>query len=121
MNAVAHRWAAGSAIFLVMADQENREQQNTGWPVAGGVMGAFLTGLPDKLEPALHPNHRQFFHSIVFAAALGMCWIKLREWQPETEFDGLLRKVGMIGIGAYLVHLAVDATTAKSLPLIGKL
>lgn len=35
--------------------------------------------------------------------------------------DSLLRRVGMIGISAYLLHLAVDATTAKSLPLMGKL
>ena len=33
--------------------------------------------LPDLLEPALHPNHRQFFHGVLFAAGVSIALYKL--------------------------------------------
>jgi hypothetical protein len=34
-----------------------------------------LETVPDLIEPAIHPHHRQFFHSWLFAGALayGVC------------------------------------------------
>lgn len=73
------------------------------------------------LEPASHPNHRQFFHSLAFAGVLGMAAHKLYTWEPDNSFDEATRFVLLVGVGAYLIHLLLDAGTPKSLPLIGKL
>ena len=44
---------------------------------------------------------------------------KLHAWEPETEAEKLMRKIALVAGGAYLIHLALDFTTRKSLPLIG--
>jgi inner membrane protein len=121
MNAAAHRWTAAGATWLVLADQEAKSGHQSGWPITGGLAASCFTCLPDCIEPAIHPNHRQFFHSIAFAVALGAGLVKLHGWKPETSQGELLRKLGMVAIGGYLIHLALDATTAKSLPLVGRL
>lgn len=121
MNAAAHRITAGAAIFLVMAHQEEVVGENTAWPLAGGVAASVLTCLPDRIEPAINPNHRQFFHSLMFAVGLGYCFLKIRQLEPESKEGAIIRKIALVGIAAYLVHLALDATTAKSLPLVGRI
>ncbi len=88
-------------------------------PLLGGVTAAIFTNLPDILEPASSPNHRSIFHGLAFAVFLGTCLHRLNQWQPQTELDKLVKTVGMLAVSAYLIHLALDFTTAKSLPLIG--
>jgi len=44
----------------------------------------------------------------------------LYDWQPETDEGRFWRKAGLIGLGAYMCHLALDATTPRSLPLLGR-
>jgi membrane-bound metal-dependent hydrolase YbcI (DUF457 family) len=90
------------------------------WPFAGAGLAAVLTKLPDVLEPAVTPNHRQFFHSVAFAALVAAGWKALHDWQPETDEGRFWRKVGMIAAGAHVCHLALGATTSRSLPLIGR-
>lgn len=121
MNAAAHQLTAGAFAGFLLAKKEQKAGQSTLEPVIGGFAAAILTKLPDLLEPATSPNHRQFFHSIVFASLLGLALHKLREWQPDDPAHKFWRKAGMLAISAYLVHLALDFTTAKSLPFIGKL
>lgn len=60
MNAAAHQFTAGTLIGVFLADREQKAGKSTLEPVAGGVAAAFLTKLPDLLEPATSPNHRQF-------------------------------------------------------------
>lgn len=120
MNAVAHRVTAAVAVGAVLRHAEQLRGESTGWPIGGAGLAALLTNLPDILEPALHPNHRQFFHSLTFAALIGAGWKSAYDWKPMTEDGRFWRRVFMIGAGAYLCHLALDATTAKSLPLLGK-
>jgi inner membrane protein len=121
MNAAAHQWTAGLAVGLHLVDQEQTAGKATLQPLAGGVAASWLTRLPDLVEPATSPNHRQFFHSLVFAAGLGVTLYQLHQWDPEDSFHKLVRGLGMLAISSYLIHLALDATTTKSLPLIGKL
>ena len=90
-------------------------------PLFAGSVAAGCATLPDLLEPALHPNHRQLFHSFAFAAILGVGMYKLYQWEPQTEGQQILRRVLLLAGGAYLVHLAMDFTTPKSLPFLGKL
>lgn len=120
-NGITHQLAAavtiGSACFCAEADQ----QKTSAKPVVAAALSAVLTNLPDVLEPASRPNHRQFFHSFVCAGALGVAAHKVYKWETDNRFDETVRFVLLVGIGAYLVHLLLDAGTPKSLPLIGTL
>jgi inner membrane protein len=120
MNGAAHRLVAGAAVGLYIGKKESEAGIATLRPVAGGVAATIFTGLPDLLEPAASPNHRQFFHSVAFAALLAGGLYKLHKWEPQDSAEKFWKAVGMLAISGYLIHLALDATTAKSLPLIGK-
>ena len=77
-----------------------------------------MPSLPDLFEPAVNPNHRQLFHSVAMFGAIGYGMWKLNHWKPEDDWQRLLRVLGLVGGAAYLSHLARDAFTAKSLPMI---
>ena len=121
MNAAAHQLTAGAAVGWFLADRQQRTGQAAVHPVVGGFAASVFTKLPDLLEPATSPNHRQFFHGLGFAALLAVGLYELHQWEPQAKRDQLLKSVGMLAISGYLIHLALDATTAKSLPLVGKL
>ena len=117
-NAAAHRLGAAAIVGGVALIAENNQEESTARPlVAGGL--AYLGGtLPDILEPACHPNHRQFFHSLAFAGMVGHGVYKTWQWEPETKAQEWLRIAGIAIGGAYLVHLAMDAMTPKGLPVV---
>lgn len=119
MNGPTHRLVAGLALGALAAHVEQRDGiKPTPMPVAAGALGAFCTNLPDWLEPATSPNHRKFFHSLTFAVLVGAALKKAWDWEPETDTDKLLRFAALAATGGYLIHLALDATTKRSLPLI---
>jgi inner membrane protein len=122
MNALAHRTTAAAVLSAISFAEGHSFEPNRrlGFAMAGGTAGYALGLLPDLLEPATSPNHRQFFHSILFGAAIVGVGHKLYQWQPESDGDKILRWLGLAASAAYLVHLALDATTKKSLPLIGQ-
>jgi len=120
MNGAPHRLVAGAAVSLYMGKKEADAGVATLQPVAGGIAATIFTGLPDLLEPATSPNHRQFFHSVAFAALLAWGLYTLHKWEPQDSAEKFWKAVGMLAMSGYLIHLALDATTAKSLPLIGK-
>lgn len=70
------------------------------------ILGGFMGLLPDILEPANNPQHRQFFHSII----MGLITMGIKNENYQKLLD--LSKYG------YLSHLALDALTPASLPLI---
>jgi len=120
-NGPTHQLAgaiAGIAICVLDKEETNSDFHN---PVAAGAIGAMLGKLPDWIEPATNPNHRQFFHSVIVLSGLAMGVKKLYEWEPEDDGEKLLRSALLIGGAAYLSHLALDSLTSKSLPLVGKL
>lgn len=118
MNRTTHQLVAGAAVGIYLAKRESATGATTIKPLLGSAAAAFFTNLPDILEPATSPNHRAMFHSLAFAALLGTCLYQLNQWQTETELESLLKGAGMLAVSAYLIHLALDFTTAKSLPLI---
>lgn len=120
MNGVAHKTVTGISIATFLAIQDQREGRASARPLAGGAAAALLACLPDLMQPATHPNHRQFFHSLVFAGVLVTGFMKLREYKPSSTGAALLRRLGLIAMPAYLIHVAMDATTAKSLPVVGR-
>jgi membrane-bound metal-dependent hydrolase YbcI (DUF457 family) len=119
-NAPTHCLGAFVTVGTLSAVDDYRRGQATLRPLLDGAVGALLTSLPDKLEPAIHPNHRQFFHSVVVLAGVGYLTYRAYKWQPATDWEQILRWLVIIGGIAYVTHLALDACTAKSLPLVGK-
>lgn len=119
-NATTHRVVAGLTMLGLAANHEQATGKSTAMPVVAGCLASLLGTLPDLIEPATNPNHRQFFHSIVFATAVGYGIYKAYKWQPESQLEQIIRGLILITGGAYLAHLAMDFTTAKGLPLVGK-
>ncbi|MCO5120018.1 MAG: metal-dependent hydrolase [Burkholderiaceae bacterium] len=85
---------------------------------AMGAAAACLPSLPDWLEPAVHPNHRSFFHSVTFATLVAYAMYRAYKWETQEPWERVARIVLLTGGAAYLAHLARDAFTPKSLPLI---
>jgi inner membrane protein len=121
MNAAEHRISAALALATAGASLAPTDNDRLPHAAAGCVGGYCLGTLPDLIEPATSPHHRQFFHSLFFAAFLGYGVYKAYRWEPQTPEGKFVRVAGLIAGGAYLVHLALDATTKRSLPAIGRL
>lgn len=119
-NALTHQTVAALAVGGWIAQLEAKERKKTIAPLAGAALATMLTNLPDMLEPAIHPHHRQFFHSLAFAGLIGLGLCKLYEWETKTDQEKLLRFCLLVAGGSYLIHLAMDACTRRSLPLLGK-
>jgi inner membrane protein len=119
-NGTDHRFVAAASAFSVAAANWSPENHWSKHPLVAACVASGCGTLPDLVEPATSPHHRQFFHSVLFAAALGLALYQTYQWEPETEVGQILRRVALLAGGAYLIHLAMDATTARSLPLIGK-
>ncbi len=81
MNAKTHQIVASLAIGGVLAYKEYQAGEQSLKPFLGAGIAALATKLPDILEPADHPNHRQFCHSLTFAAMLGGVLAELNAWQ----------------------------------------
>lgn len=116
MNGTEHRitGALVSGSFYLGAARVFESQPTLGGLIAAVGAGAVMASLPDLIEPADHPNHRAFFHSVVFngvlAAYLRNVW--LGERAPEEKI--LLIILGL----AWLSHPCLDALTPKSVPFI---
>ena len=120
-NGITHRWTAAVVVGSVCLHAEANQQSKSAKPFVGATLAAVLTNMPDILEPAIHPNHRQFFHSLAFAGLLSVAGYRAYKWKTDNPLDEAIRFALMVGIGAYGVHLLLDASTTKSLPIIGAL
>ncbi|OMH28074.1 metal-dependent hydrolase [Motiliproteus sp. MSK22-1] len=120
-NGVAHQLAGvctGIGVCLLDKKSEASPVIN---PVTSAMIGGICGKLPDLLEPAIHPNHRQFFHSVALLGTMTYSLKRIYDWEPETDLKKVLRSVLIIGGTAYVGHLVLDSLTKKSLPTIGKL
>lgn len=122
MRAAAHAAISGASAFAVVSMLRHRHPAaRLPDPVFAAVVAALASGLPDLLEPARNPRHRQFCHSAAFAALVASGMKRLYGSMPATPGEALLRDVLLsVGVG-YLAHLGADGTTAFGLPLIGKI
>ena len=119
-NVKAHM-IIGSVATTAVALADEKPSKITHNVVVAPFIGASVARLPDLLEPALHPNHRQFFHSFTMLAAVGVGMVKAYKWEPETTFEKLVRGLIVLGGVAYASHLLADGLTPKGLPIVGKL
>lgn len=85
--------------------------QYTGLGVVFGAAGGLL---PDGLEPAYCPHHRQFFHS--YAMGAGVCY-GIRK-VVDADVPDELKLITLCTGAGYLTHLASDSATPFGLPLL---
>ena len=140
----------GIALFTQLAVEvlkpSSLEGDDRFWDIVGACLGASFGGvLPDILEPALTPNHRQFAHGIIPAAAaahFGKCAHRegcdlLYAWAHQAPLlsagvgappDSVPRWLRFAIAGffrgvpvGYLSHLVADFGTPSCLPLVGRL
>ncbi|MCU7937094.1 MAG: metal-dependent hydrolase [Candidatus Thiodiazotropha sp. (ex Dulcina madagascariensis)] len=117
-NAVAHRLVGAVGVGGMVWTIEGETGRSSYAPVTAGLLGGALSSLPDFLEPAIHPNHRGFFHSYAVLALLGYGAYRLWKWEPTDGFGQLARMGGLVVIASYGIHLVMDATTPKGLPIV---
>jgi inner membrane protein len=115
----------GAAILggLEYAAQQKRLKQGEiteldrgklqGKVLLGALGGAVVGVLPDLLEPATHPGHRAFFHSVAFAALGGAGVHKVLKHVKDPE----LRQAIIAAAAVYGSHLVLDAGTPVGLPV----
>lgn len=115
-----HRLINFTATASYLASRPEDQQKGLAHPLVGGTASALLASLPDVIEPAIHPHHRQFFHSIAFAGMVGYGLYRAYHWKPETDGQELLRNAALLAGSAYLLHIAADLFTARSIPVLGR-
>lgn len=115
-----HRLINFTATASYLASRTEEQQKGIAHPLVGGTASALLAGLPDAIEPAIHPHHRQSFHSVAFAGLVGYGLHRAYHWKPETDGHEVLRIAALLVGSAYLLHLAADLFTARSIPVLGR-
>lgn len=110
----------GVGLAVAFYDQVERTEHSHN-PIIAGWLGACAGKLSDILEPALHPHHRQFCHSVLVLGVVGYGLKKAYEWKPKDQLESVLRVLTLVAAGGYVSHLLLDGLTPRSLPLIGKL
>lgn len=118
-NAMDHRFLAAAGVFGAAAADWSPDDHWSKHPVVAACIAGGCGTLPDLIEPATSPHHRQFFHGVMFAAVVGVALCRTYQWQPDTDAGRITRHVLLFAGAAYLIHLAMDSTTPRSLPLIG--
>ena len=80
-----------------------------GYALVGGLIGSLL---PDRIEPAKHYTHRDFFHSVKLMRILGIMLL------VSLPLSFLIPEIWFIffGIVGYEMHLLADGTTPMGLP-----
>lgn len=70
--------------------------------------------IPDALEPAIHPRHRKFFHSIFFIVIIGIAIYYL--FKSDDLNDILKWSLTAFAI-AIIAHIMLDGFTPAGLPI----
>lgn len=92
---------------------------NSGFDVAeflgSGAVGALAAMIPDVLEPATNPNHREFFHSYVLLITTLTTELHILD---KVQANYLLKLLSLAAAGGYSSHLLADSCTPEGLPLL---
>jgi len=121
-NGPVHKMAGAlTGVSVALLDNKSSDENTDSNILANAAIGYCLGSLPDILEPATNPNHRQFFHSFLVLGAVALGTKKAYDWCPESSYEQWIRKACLLVGSVYAVHLILDAGTPKSLPLVGRL
>ena len=113
LHEVVGTGSGGTAGYLTALNEQDPLLE-TVMAAIGGYWGGRL---PDIIEPASNPNHRQSAHSFVMATSLVEALRRLNDWRPETQSLVLFRSALIGLITGYLIRLALDGVTPKGLPI----
>ncbi len=109
---------AGAAVGLI-AYGAYKFFKNESFTLDGAILatasGSLVALLPDILEPALHPGHRGFFHSL--ACASGTIYLANKAIKSE-KVPAELKMPLVVLVASLTSHWALDAGTPLSLPLV---
>lgn len=119
-NGTAHTVFGGFCGLAAVMVEQNESKPPINALLAVGTSAIFAK-LPDVLEPAINPHHRQFFHSVLVLAAIGYGIKKAYEWVPQNHAEELCRALALCAGVGYVSHLLLDGLTPRSLPLVGKM
>ncbi len=118
-NGATHSVAGGLCGLVVALMEQDKEKPIN--PLLAVGTGTIFAKLPDILEPATNPHHRQFCHSLVVLASVGISVKQAFDWKPEDSVGEFWRAIALCAGAAYISHLLLDGITPRSLPLVGKL
>lgn len=150
-NGKVHRQVgivAGAGVALVNTREADSAADRL-LELLGGALGGILGAkIPDIIDPADTPNHRDIGHGLLTALKLGtVCWQELPKWQNKCRLsaeayrakaaatqDGvaaffyelvaalLIALAGALAgvYGGCASHLAMDFCTPKGLPLLAR-
>lgn len=116
-NAGTHMIAGGITGAVTAASLQAETDPDLAEIIAGAFAGGVAGRVPDILEPAVHPNHRAFFHSVGVLALVGYGTYRAYRWEPADDVERVVRWLAVIGGVAYMSHLILDARTPNGLPL----
>jgi len=102
-------------IYFIVTKYIKKKSPTLEGVVLSVVAGGLIALLPDIIEPPLNPNHRGFLHSLTLLAIMFYGNKKALE---NFNLDPDLKIVITVLSGGLISHLALDAFTPKSLPLI---
>ena len=101
-NGSTHQIAGALAGLGICLADKGRDKAEPLAPLAAATIGTLVGKLPDQLEPALHPNHRQFFHSVLVFGLVGYGIDKAYRWEPQSTTDVWIRRVLLVAGASYL-------------------
>ena len=107
----------GGAIDIIRKAEQNKalEQRDITICCAEVCFGSIGGVLPDRLEPAIHPRHRKFFHSILFLGLIAIGLVLL--WQNDKIAEWIKWSLTALA-AALIIHLVIDGFTPAGLPLV---
>lgn len=114
--------AGGRSLHLEIQKQSTFLNYNIDWgkvlidTLLGTGVGCIGGALPDILEPATSPFHRDFFHSQSVGGAV-VYGIHQME-QGSLNIPDELKPVAWAAGASYLSHLALDGQTPMGLPIV---
>lgn len=117
-NAGTHLVAAAATGMSFVALEHATDAKSKSNPALAIALASLGGKLPDILEPAVHPHHRKFFHSIAVLASIGWGVKKAYQWDVGTPLEKLARLAIIFGGVGYLSHLVLDASTPMGIPII---
>lgn len=118
------------AYLAIQNNSPKQEKAELSEIIFSTLVGVGTARIPDILEPLIHPNHRDFFHSLTFEGIIGYAGfqaledfnIRRREritlGNQQWSFNEYLDIVIIIACGSILLHLIMDGFTKKGLNII---
>ena len=106
--------AIGAVAYCIIKKSQDQPIELPGlfgMGLVGGVAGL----LPDIIEPATSPNHRELAHSFAALIAVGAGINNLNERQDMDSAQKGLWNILALG---YISHLFLEAGTPAGLPII---